>query len=414
MANGTVSFRHRSFPKLAVPTFRASPEASAKSRRPVLSLVALTVLVVAVAPLAAAQRTSATSTVGRVSAGRTSGGPVALAAVVDPGAELLGIMLWVSGGYPQPVDSEYKSAVWAHFGPYREHPALARLKRLSTYPDFTEVGLQLQGFPDARAVLPDSMSWYRTYSRDMTAAVLADGIAFADATGFWAFYERHRADYEAWSAGFEQGLAERAVVPALDGFFRYGASRPRPRVTVLMEPLNGWGAHAVDFQRLRGEPNGDRVTFTIGPSSSGETLPDSPVRFQGTPQTVATVWHEGSHVYLRPLLDRSQGEIAKTERLFDAAALARQNVTTWSYAFEENLVRAVTAVLMRQVYGEEAYARELRTQAQRGFGYVADLADLISSEYVARPERYADFDAFFPEVLARLASEPSTPVPSAP
>ena len=372
-------------------------------------MLAFALLGATLAPVAAAQSASVPAAVEHA-----PDGPVSLSAVVDPGSELLGIMLWVSGSYPQPVDSEYKSAVWAHFGPYRSHPSLARMKRLSMYPDVTEVGLQLQGFPDARAVLPDSMSWYHTYGRDTTAALLADAVDFAAATGFWAFYEGHQADYAGWSQGFEYGLDEHAVVPALNGFFRYSASRPRPRVTVMMEPLNGWGAHAVDFQRLRGEPNGDRVTFQIGPSSSGETLPDSPVRFVAAPQTVATVWHEGSHVYLRPLLDRSQAQIAETERLFDAPSLARQNVTTWSYAFEENLVRAVTAVLVRQVYGDEAYQREVRTQVQRGFVYVPDLASFIASEYVAHPERYADFDAFFPDVLAHLASEPSLPPPGTP
>lgn len=327
-----------------------------------------------------------------------------LSAAVDPGAELVGIMLWVSGSYPQPVDSAYKTDVWAHFGPFRDSPTLARLKRLDTYPDLTEVGLQIQGFPSARAVLPDSMSWYGAYTRDTTAALLADALAFAAATDFWTFYEAHRADYAAWGAQFEQGLSERGALSTLDAFFRTGTSRPR--VTVLLEPLNGWGAHAVDFLRLRGEPNGDRVTFQIGPSSSGETLPESPVRFSVSDQTVATVWHEGSHIYLRALLDRSQAEIAQTERLFDAPALARQNVTTWSYAFEENLVRAVTAVLVRQAGGEDAYQREVRTQTGRGLVYTGSLAELIADEYVPHPERYPDFDAFFPRILARLAAEP--------
>lgn len=330
---------------------------------------------------------------------------IPLTAAVDPGAELIGIMLWVSGQYPQPIDSGYKSAVWAHFGPFRAHPALARLKRLTVYPDLTEAGLMLSGFPDAQPMLPDSSSWYRLYTRDTTAAVLEDAVTFAHASGFWEFYEGHRTDYAGWAGGLTRDLAERGALRTIDGFFRYGASRPRPRVTVLMEPLNGWGAHAVDFERLRGEPNGDRVTFQLGPSSAGETLPDSPVVFRGTNGTVETVWHEAAHIYLRPLLGRSRGRIAETERLFDGPALASQNVRTWGYAFEENLVRAVVAALVRQTRGDEAYRREVRSQVQRGFVYTYELAELISSTYLAGAERYPDFDAFFPEALSLLASK---------
>ena len=372
------------------------------------------------APCVSAQSMRATMKVGPLAAGEhqadvpgdTVGGAIPLSVVVEPGDELLGIMLWLSRSYPQPPDSRYKTAVWAHFGAYQNHPALNRLKRLSMYPDFTEAGLQLQGFPDARAVLPDSMSWYHIYTRDTTAAILADAVEFAAATGFWAFHEQHLPDYAEWAVQFEQGLAERGALFSLDSFFRYGANRPRPRVTVLIEPLNGWGAHAIDFQQLRGEPNGDRVTFMIGPQD--ETFPDSPLQFQATPWTVGTVWHEGSHVYLSSLIARSLAQIAEVERPFESDALARQNVTTWRYAFEENLVRAITAVLVQQVYGDDAYQSEVRSQIQSGFEYTGDLAGLISSEYVAHPERYSDFDAFFPRILTWMAARPTVSLAEAP
>ncbi|MEM6336414.1 MAG: hypothetical protein AAF752_07595, partial [Bacteroidota bacterium] len=35
---------------------------------------------------------------------------------VHPGAELVSIGLWLSSSYATPMDSQYKSDVWAHFG----------------------------------------------------------------------------------------------------------------------------------------------------------------------------------------------------------------------------------------------------------------------------------------------------------
>ncbi|MEM1271636.1 MAG: hypothetical protein AAGI08_16435, partial [Bacteroidota bacterium] len=68
---------------------------------------------------------------------------------VHPGAELVSIGLWLSSSYATPMDSQYKSDVWAHFGPHADHPGLDSLRTARMYPDFTEVGLLLDGFPDA-------------------------------------------------------------------------------------------------------------------------------------------------------------------------------------------------------------------------------------------------------------------------
>src|SRR5688572_3689027 len=83
-----------------------------------------------------------------------------LNAKIDPGVELITIMLWLSGKYPMPMDSKYKSEVWSTFSRFSQHPSLDRMKNTDLYPDFTEVGLLLSSFPDVKVEVPEKNSWY--------------------------------------------------------------------------------------------------------------------------------------------------------------------------------------------------------------------------------------------------------------
>ncbi|MCR9245616.1 MAG: DUF4932 domain-containing protein [bacterium] len=328
---------------------------------------------------------------------------IAVRAVVHPGMELITIMLWLAGRYPPPVDSLYKSAVWSHFREHRDHPSLATVRApKSMYPDFTETGWLLAGGPDEwRVELPEKCSWYAVIGKAETAAILRAAPRFAADTDFAAFYRAQAERFGRWQSEMEGMLAEHEALDRLDRFFRFGSDRQRPQVTVCLEPLNGWGAHAILFDSLKGEPNGRRVTFQIG-SSGAATFPDSELQFRSARSMLGTVWHEGSHVYLNPAMRTHAARIDEMKRLFNSHRLRSQNVTTWSYCLEENIVRACVVAMMHQERGREAADREMRTQVQRGFLYVPLLARCIIDEYVPGAERYTDFDAFVPRLLAAL------------
>ncbi len=325
---------------------------------------------------------------------------------INAGMELIAIMLWLSGKYPMPMDSKYKSEVWTYFSKYKQHPALERIKKSQIYPDFTEIGLLLSDFPDFKIETPENSSWYQVAGgKENVVGILNDAKIFAKETKFWKFYQKHQPEYAGLTDNFAAELKEKSVLPTIDSFFRYGASRPRPQVTIYLESLNNWGAHAVDFQRLRGQPNGERVTFQIGPVEQDRQLPDSSLAFKTNRQTIQNVWHEASHIYLRKALADNKAQIVKLERLFNAPALASQNIKTWDYAFEENLVRAIVAAVTKQNLGEDAYTREIAAQTQRGFIYTNDIAEIILSKYVSDSNRYPTFDSFMPEIIAMMETK---------
>ncbi|MEM1271698.1 MAG: DUF4932 domain-containing protein, partial [Bacteroidota bacterium] len=290
-------------------------------------------------------------------------------------------------------------------GPHADHPGLDSLRTARMYPDFTEVGLLLDGFPDASFTLPDSLSWYENYGTAGVEAMLNGLLAFARDADFWGFFQRHEADYSRWASGAETSLRAGGSLDAIDAFFRYGENRARPTLVVLMEPLNGWGAHAVTVPALLGNVGGaGTVAYQAGPAYGGRRLPDADLSFAR--DNGALAWHEAAHHYLIDPLDAHLEAIAGLERLFDAENpdLKRQNISTWDYAFEENLVRAIVVVLTGAERGEEAFTRRIQQQEARGFAYVGTLAHLIRDEYVANAAQYATFADFMPVILSHMGS----------
>ncbi|MEM1115878.1 MAG: DUF4932 domain-containing protein, partial [Bacteroidota bacterium] len=316
-------------------------------------------------------------------------------ATVHPGAELVALAQWVTGSYPQPPDSHYKDDAWAQFGPHRDHPGLTLFDEVSLYPDFTELGFLLD--VEAGTVREGgAMHWFDRYGRDTVQTMLEGVLAFGRDADFAGFRQRYEDARAAWEAEVVRSLREGGTLDSLDAFFRYGASRARPRVVVELEPLNGWGAHAVTLAPLLAPFGEDVVLYQVGPARREAWLPGGDLSFARDDGALA--WHEAAHVYLRPGLTALEDEIEALSGLFDSGdeRLQSQNVTTWSYAFEENVVRAVTAALTFRQSGERRYRQQVDQDERSGFVFTGRIADLILDEYADDPVRYPTFDAFLP------------------
>ena len=327
---------------------------------------------------------------------------------VNSGMELLAIMAYISRRYPSPLDSKYKSDVWAHFKRFRNHPALDSVKSGQLYPDHTELGLLLRGFPMISATVPDTSNWYETYSRGRVAAILRGAAQFAKDTRFADFRRAHAADYTSWTSHIKSELTTNNVLGRVEQFYRpptaVGAGA---EVRLYLEPLNNWGAHQIDPVRLEGAPSDGIVRFQFGPDGNAP-LPDSPLAFTMGPSDIGTVWHEAGHAFVRPFMTAHATRIAALSRLLDSTnvSLKRQNVTTWTYAFEENLVRAVVAVLIGAARGQPAMDAEVKSQVGGGFVLVPVMAELLQKEYVPQRATYPALEQFAPRLLEALSTRP--------
>ena len=100
------------------------------------------------------------------------------------------------------------------------------------------------------------------------------------------------------------------------------------------------------------------------------------------------------------------------ERSYDVAA---QGILTWSYAFEENPVRSVVAVLIGSRRGEVTMRYEVREQADSGFVWVPRLTDLLHQEYLTHRDTYPTLDSCSGSIftmLDELRSTSDAPMPN--
>jgi hypothetical protein len=329
---------------------------------------------------------------------------------VNPGMELIAIMAWLAGRYPTPPDSKYKTDVWNHFARFRTHSALDAIRAGQLFPDFTETGLWLGGFPAPVLALPESSTWYTAMGRARVETILQGAIRFAKDSHFAEFRRSHVAEYAAWSSVLSADLRKSGALTVVERFYRSDAQigAGGAIVHLYLEPLNGWGAHMISAAKSAGANADGTIRFQLGPAG-GQTLPDSPLSYALNRSVQETIWHEAGHGFVKSLLLAKAAGVDSLGRLFDSTNtnLARQNIKSWSYAFEECLVRSVVAAMIGEARGTAVMQATVAQEYQNGFVWVPLLTDLLRREYIAERSRYPTLDSFSGRILEALATRRS-------
>lgn len=304
---------------------------------------------------------------------------------VHPGQEMMTIIQVLAERYANTNDSDYQADVMKKFKPHADHPAVKALQNMSdrVYSDFPELGWCLTDFPQPDLYLPDSSSWYDIYPRDSVQKVLRLAREFADDTDFWSFYQAHKTDYRRWGTAVEHALDSLGYIERLDQFYAKGTTPFRPKFYIALDPLNGWGAHALpELEKINPYYLGYKG-YSLGYWNRESTVEDSP-SFSGGDFLADLIWHEGSHVYLNQVLKSNQQAIDRIAYLFngDERKMQNQNIDTWGYCFEENLVRGIVIALSKQHRSHRKYREQKADELLRGFLYAEDIADWLETNYL--------------------------------
>lgn len=306
---------------------------------------------------------------------------------VHPGQELLTVIQLLADRYPDPNKSAYAKEVEAHFRPHEKHPAVLALTNMSerVYTDFPELGWCFSDFPNFKLDLPETNSWYELYGKDTVQQVIRLAQDFAKVSDFWSFYQAHQDDYQAWGIDVRHALDSLGYVAKLDDFFSRQVEGSRPTFYIAMDPLNSWGAHAIPhLEEINPHYNGMKA-YSLGYWNRESTETDHP-SFRSGNFLANLVWHEGSHIYLKAVLDGQEDLIASIKNLYNGneRTMKRQSIDTWHYCFEENLVRGIVIALT----GEHRTPRQRREQAAKelvnGFLYADDIAAWLKAVYLRK------------------------------
>lgn len=306
---------------------------------------------------------------------------------VDRRVELMSILQRLAGAreYADTPSTAYVSAVDTHFGPHRGHPAVLRTQELRT-----QYGIGFDGPMWLAVVLDDKLYVQARPGDSRWTNVDIDGYMvmvrdFAERTGLDAFLATHKAYFSRVEERLRTAIAKEDLTTWFDRFF---GSRPGTTFVVVPGLLTG--------------------TRNFGPHTTTEMfqiLGITHVDFDDLPvvddATLQLLVHETAHSYINPLFAKHRAELeSHGARLLARVAepMRKQAYPTWDIMMNEQGVRAVTALYLRERKGAAAADAAIAREEARSFLWTRPLADLLGT-YAAQRKQYPDLDAFMPKVV---------------
>lgn len=298
---------------------------------------------------------------------------------------------------------DYRAALRAHFGPFRDHRAVQLAGQLAR-----------AGF---------------TFDAPVGWALHHEPVTWAPRGPLPAYYVERAGSAERLEA-YRNAVQRFTMEADLDGFLE------------AMEPM-----HAAELARVRRATTpgaiGDLETFygardpatyrvlvipTLGPHHHGVTVHtdggveryqvSNTLRWQADAELALglenLLLHEFGHSLVRPTLAAAEDRLDRLEEALMppiAEAMEGQAYVTWQLAMEEHLVRAATCRLVQQRHGEDVARACLADEVARGFRYVVPLYDALGS-YRTQRRRYPTLESFargLVRSLEPLAREPNAP-----
>jgi hypothetical protein len=313
---------------------------------------------------------------------------------VDPRVELLGVIQLLAGapGVRDP-GTDYGRDVMAYFSGWSGHESVGVMRELTGlgfgYDAPVTAVLHLSDLPGLQQVSPwDDDLVQRAGGLTNLGRFTAALRAFAEDTGFEAFFEDH-ADYYDRVADVYAGVIGDSDAGMLESYF----GLTRGSYSILPAPLSFYGYGS----RIAREDGTLDVYCTIMGSAGlepGEVDHDTALFLR------SFVWHEFAHSFVNPLCEEYADRIDETMCLFIPIRRVMENqaYASWQICVREHLVRAAVIRLIEAEYGEQAAREELLCQERNGFVYIEPLM-AVYAEMEDAEGRGSDFESMFPRFL---------------
>lgn len=321
--------------------------------------------------------------------------PTALDVHVDRRVELFALLQRLTGvarEYMATPATAYVADVDAQFAAFREHPAVVATRELRQNP-----GIGFDGPMWLAIELDDALQLKRKPGDARWATVDIEAYLvkirdFVKVSGFDAFLAKHAAYLRKVEDRLRAALVEERPSTWFDGFF---GARPGARfvlVPALLVGTHNFGPHnETELYQIIGVV---RVDFDELPTLD--------------PLTLELVVHEMAHAYVNPYFAKHRAELEPHgTRLFAqvAEAMRKQAYPTWEIVMNEQGVRAVTALYLRERRGAAAGDAAIEGELRRSFLWTKPLVDALAA-YGASRKQYADLEAYWPTLLAVFAAAP--------
>lgn len=326
--------------------------------------------------------------------------------------ELIGIILRLADDgkfpfLPQQQLQPYVAEIDRHFGPFRDHPAVASVRELRDTQGFDYEGairlaLSLSEPPELRERVPldgPAADRDRRWRTPATRRFVEELRRFAEDSRADAFFDAHQALYDSAATRLQRLVDPRLELAWFEPFF----GMPAPGELVIAPML----VMSRLLHGMRVEPAGapaERwiiVQHAVADSAGVPTYPD---------ENVPMLAHEVIHPFvdLVGAYADSAAFARSGSRLWDAAAsrVQREIYPDWRALIDDALTRAATARYVLATEGPAAARAQVAWDAARGFVWNEELFDLLG-EYEARRGDYPTLAAFRPRLVAYFDSLPA-------
>lgn len=288
---------------------------------------------------------------------------------LDARLELLGALLTPVRAHP------YAKAVRARFAPFKAHPAAAELARLLArgVPGSLIAEVILLGPARSAGLLTPELASFLGRFGELTAA-----------SGAAAFFRSRRRDHARFVALAKAEAAKGQPPSDVSSYLRM----PFPATSrMILAPLlpREFAVNAI--------MDGVELRVRCGSFGRGGLT----FEYDAFDCCVA---HELTHAALAPLTDASR---AALDALPGAPPRSCRDAGSWSAAFEEHLVRAVTLRALRRSGGVKGYEATSRRWSRTGYPYLPWFCARL--EGYERSPKSADFSSFYPGLLAAFLLE---------
>ena len=319
---------------------------------------------------------------------------------VDTRVELMSIIFRLAGNpeYGQGSLPGYNKAIDAHFGAFKDHPAirLARQLREASGVSFDAVMSMAIHVEDAyslkervpfdRPGIALDARWKGAQARKFLEAARQ----FVVDAKFREFVQSQQPLYDVANERLRALVTKSVDLAWFNKFF----GRPPGASFVLVPGLaNGGGSYGPKFRAADGAEEDYAIAGVW--NVDGEGKPTFP---QGL---VGTIVHEFNHSFANPLVEQHAAALEKSgARMFAAVAdaMRSQAYGDGETVLKESLVRACAARYALAHEGEQAAANAVQYERRRFFLWTPELVDLLG-EYEKDRARYPSLADFMPRIV---------------
>lgn len=197
---------------------------------------------------------------------------------------------------------------------------------------------------------------------------------FREQSNFDSFFMSYETLYNKQLKLAGQRITRTKVIERMEAFF----GLPLENITIAFTP------YAINAQSTT-HPLKD------GNSDTLVTMPvaDSDIEF------ITVLIHELSHRYIDVETQKNQSLVAKSEWRYKPFELSQLNeiYSNWNLVYNEYMVRAVTCIIIGEIYGEGEMKKQIDSEVSDGFSDIDDAIKLFAA-YKANRKEYKTFQEF--------------------